>query len=104
MNFTLESLSRSVFETYQSMTAAQFHDSGAYWFVADEIPEILQYRHRKLSLRGYGAEALMVDAEVVEGGSVGNALSTMFENSNISYVHIHNALPGCFNCVAVRSD
>lgn len=66
----------------------------------NEIPEILQYR--LLSLRGYDKNGMMLEAKVVDGKEIKPHLSQMFHEIKISYVHIHNAKPGCFNCVAER--
>lgn len=66
----------------------------------NEIPPML--RHRMLSLRGYSAEAMMVEAEVVEGKELEEHIGKLFQNSAVQYIHIHNAKPGCFNCSVVR--
>ena len=66
-----------------------------------EVPEML--RHRSLSLRGYNSEAMMVDAKVVEGEDIEVCLSNMFANKHIEYIHVHNAKPGCFNCMVRRT-
>lgn len=58
----------------------------------------LMLRHRVLSLRGYNQEGMMITALVTEGEALESALARLFENQRISYVHIHNAGPGCFNC------
>jgi hypothetical protein len=60
-----------------------------------EIPVML--RHRQLSLRAYDAEAMMVRSEVVEGREVAAAIGRHFEDPAVSYLHVHNARPGCFN-------
>jgi hypothetical protein len=67
----------------------------------NEIP--LMFRHRLLSIRGYDDQALMVDADVVRGDELENAILRLFDNSKVSYLHIHNAKPGCFNCHVVRA-
>lgn len=67
----------------------------------NEIP--LMFRHRLLSIRGYDEQALMVGAEVVDGKVLEEAIERLFDDSKVSYLHIHNAKPGCFNCRVVRA-
>jgi late competence protein required for DNA uptake (superfamily II DNA/RNA helicase) len=66
----------------------------------NEIPKMLL--HRLLSLRCYNKEGLMIHASVVEGKIIAETLQALFTNNEIAYVHIHNAKPGCYNCVAER--
>ena len=66
-----------------------------------EIPAMLV--HRQLSLRAYDAEAMMVRSEVVEGSEVAAAIARHFEDPAVSYLHVHNARPGCFNCRVERA-
>jgi Protein of unknown function (DUF1203) len=67
----------------------------------NEIPTMLL--HRLLSLRCYNKEGIMINATVVEGEVLSETLQELFTNNEIAYVHIHNAKPGCFNCVAERA-
>jgi hypothetical protein len=66
----------------------------------NEIPTMLL--HRLLSLRCYNKEGIMINATVVEGKIVSHTLHELFTNKEITYVHIHNAKPGCYNCVVER--
>ena len=66
----------------------------------NEIPFMLQYR--LLSLRGYDSSGMMKNAMVTEGKSLTESLHRMFAAEEISYIHIHNAKAGCYNCVAER--
>lgn len=68
---------------------------------AGEIPAML--RHRLLSVRGYDAAAMMTGAEVVNGRELDDSIRRFFGNDNVSYLHIHNAGPGCYNCRVVRA-
>jgi Protein of unknown function (DUF1203) len=67
----------------------------------NEIPTMLL--HRLLSLRCYSIEGIMINATVVEGEIAIEILLDIFANEKIAYVHIHNAKPGCYNCVAERA-
>ena len=67
----------------------------------NEVPKML--RHRLLSVRSYNSGNLMVGAEVVHGKELKSAIDRQFQNSDVEYIHIHNANPGCFNCSVYRA-
>lgn len=70
-----------------------------------EIGEIpLMLRHRLLSLRGYNELGNMVCAHVVEGVKLESAIAEQFQFESVKYLHIHNAMAGCFNCAVQRAD
>ena len=66
-----------------------------------EIPEML--RVRRLSIRAYDGDAMMVAAEVVEGDEVEPAIERLFERDDVEYLHLHNAGGGCYNCRVERA-
>ena len=66
-----------------------------------ELPEYVT--RRLMSLRAYDRDAMMVRAEVLEGAQVGARLHEWFADEALAYVHLHNARPGCYACVAVRA-
>jgi hypothetical protein len=66
----------------------------------NEIPTILL--HRLLSLRCYNKDAIMINATVVEGKIISETLYNFFSNKEIAYIHIHNAKPGCYNCLVEK--
>lgn len=67
----------------------------------NEIPKM--FNHRLLSLRGYDKNAIMKDASVIEGNNLKEQIFKIFENDDIQYIHIHNAKPGCYNCLVERA-
>ena len=67
---------------------------------AGEIPQMLA--SRTLSVRGYDADHLMIQAAVLPGGELAEKLDADFQVPNLSYVHIHIAAPGCFAARATR--
>ena len=67
----------------------------------NEIP--LMLHHRLLSVRAYDEAAMMKGARVVEGRLLKETINEFFTNSDIAYLHLHNAGPGCFNCVVQRA-
>lgn len=66
----------------------------------DEIPAM--FRYRSLSIRAYDAAALMVGAEVAEGTELEPVIRRFLAREDVSYLHIHNAKPGCFDCRVER--
>lgn len=67
----------------------------------NEIPEM--FKHRLLSVRAYDEAAMMKGARVVEGRLLEETIRDFFTSEVISYLHIHNAAPGCFNCAVQRA-
>lgn len=67
----------------------------------NEIP--VMFYHRLLSVRGYDEAAIMKNARVVEGRALEETIRDFFTSASISYLQIHNAAPGCFNCMVQRA-
>ena len=67
----------------------------------NEIPNML--RHRLLSVRAYNADNMMLEAMVIEGKILEETIHALFEKKEIAYLHIHNAKPGCYNCLVQRA-
>lgn len=65
------------------------------------IPPVLATRH--LSLRGFDAGGMMVDAMLIEPGAVEAGLLTLFRNQSIVEIDVHNAVRGCFAARARRA-
>jgi hypothetical protein len=66
--------------------------------------EVPAYVTRRLvSLRAYDGDAMMLRAEVLEGVGVAATLRAWFEDDAVAYVHLHNARPGCYSCLARRA-
>ncbi len=86
---------------YQSTGAIYIRKNAEESLLAvNEIPKMLL--HRLVSLRCYNKDGMMIDASVVEGKTTKEALQELFTNKEIDYIHIHNAKPGCYNCLAER--
>jgi hypothetical protein len=67
----------------------------------NEIPEMLE--RKLLSVRAYDKHGMMRQALVSEEQNIREALTRMFDNTEINYVHIHSAKEGCFNCAVDRA-
>lgn len=65
----------------------------------DAIPE--QMRSRLLSVRAFSTDGMIIDADVVEGGSASALFEPMLHDARVGYLHVHFAKPGCF---AARVD
>jgi hypothetical protein len=99
------------------LTSFQHHDANSPYQSAGPIfvreaaqtakPEVneipVMFHHRLLSVRAYNGAAMMKGARVVEGGVLEETIRDFFSNAAISYLHIHNAAPGCFNCAVQRA-
>ena len=62
----------------------------------NEIPKML--KHRFLSLRTYDRDGMMLNAQTVQGTELNARIKDIFKNPDATYIHVHNAEPGCFNC------
>jgi len=67
----------------------------------NEVPQSLSLRI--LSVRAFGDDHLMKEADLVEGKELAAKLDALFANPAVEYVHIHNAKQGCFAAKATRS-
>lgn len=66
----------------------------------NEVPPVLV--HRLLSVRAYDERAMMTGAKVVEGKQLAQTIRDFFDDDEVSYLHVHNAGPGCFSCSVNR--
>jgi hypothetical protein len=53
---------------------------------------------RLLSVRAYDSADLMIDQAICEGKNVAAAMLRMFDDLHVAYIHLHNAMRGCFSC------
>jgi hypothetical protein len=68
------------------------------------VGEVTAYVDRRLiSLRGYDAAGMMIDADVVPGEGIAARIEHSFGNPAVRYLHLHNAKPGCFSCRVERA-
>jgi hypothetical protein len=63
---------------------------------AGVIPDYVALR--QISVRAYDASHLMIDATVCDGTDSAAAILRMFDDSDVAYIHLHNAKRGCFSC------
>lgn len=58
---------------------------------------------RTLSLRGFDAEHMMIEADLVEGRDAAALIERFFENPSVAYIHAHYARRGCFAALVERA-
>jgi hypothetical protein len=68
----------------------------------NEIPDMLI--NRLLSLRAFDKNGMLKLSTVCEGRNLSGELISFFKYEDVSYIHIHNAKPGCYNCMAERAE
>lgn len=68
---------------------------------AGEIPEAI--RSRLISVRSYDDAHMMIGADVYGGDRLASVLAVAFEDERVSYIHLHNAKPGCFAALVTRA-
>jgi Protein of unknown function (DUF1203) len=57
---------------------------------------------RTLSLRGFDAKHMMVEADLTEGANAAALIETFFANANVAYIHAHYARRGCYAALIER--
>lgn len=62
----------------------------------------LYVTRRVISVRAYDTRDMMVSAAVCDGTAVAAQIDEFFRNSDIRYIHLHNAKQGCFSCQVNR--
>lgn len=65
-----------------------------------EVPESLA--SRLMSIRAYDNNHCLVDADAVDGSCLSASITAMFRNTEIGYLHLHNAKQGCFAARVTR--
>lgn len=59
-----------------------------------EIPPVM--RNRPLSLRAYSADGMLLDASLAQSPDVADRMAGLLVNEQVSYLHVHNAMHGCY--------
>jgi len=65
----------------------------------DELPRV--FLGRPLALRAFDADGFLVGAELTDYEQVRVGIDRQFANPEAAYLHVHNAVPGCY---AARVD
>jgi Protein of unknown function (DUF1203) len=67
----------------------------------NEIPE--QLRKRVLAVRSFDDNGMMVAHRLVDGREVEPVIEQLLTPSNVAYLHIHFAAPGCYAAKVERA-
>jgi hypothetical protein len=67
----------------------------------NEVPD--QLRNRMLAVRSFDANAMMVANQLVDGNEIEPVLEKLLAPSNVDYLHIHFAAPGCYAAKVQRA-
>ncbi|MDH0867783.1 DUF1203 domain-containing protein [Mitsuaria sp. GD03876] len=60
----------------------------------NEVPKAL--RGRLLSVRGFDATGMMVDADLIEGNDMESLIERLFAHPEVDYLQVHFAKRGCY--------
>lgn len=66
----------------------------------DAVPPALA--RRTLSLRGFDANNMMIEADLTEGAEAAASIELFFANPAVAYIHAHYARRGCFAALIER--
>lgn len=84
---------------FQSSHAIYVREGEQCYDEADQVPDML--RRRLLSVRGFDAAGMLVDADIIDGNMLEDGIQRLFAQPAIDYLHLHFARPGCY---AARVD
>ncbi len=62
----------------------------------NEVPGVMQVPGRLLSFRGFDADHMMIEADVISTADVETTIARFFINPMVDYIHVHNAKQGCY--------
>jgi Protein of unknown function (DUF1203) len=68
---------------------------------AVDLPE--QLTRRQLSVRAFDADAIMIDAAVIDGAQLHDTITRFLADGQADHVHVHNATRGCWAVAARRA-
>ena len=78
------------------------HAEPCSYELSDTLPE--QLTRRLLSVRSFGDDHLMMGGVVVQGAELEATVDGLLGDDAVSYLHVHNAGPGCFAARIDRLD
>lgn len=55
-----------------------------------------QQLRRKLSVRAFDANEMMLESEVIDGVDLGATAARLLDSYEVAFLHVHNASPGCW--------
>lgn len=76
-------------------------EQGERFVDVDVIPPALA--RRALTLRGFDAAHMMIEADLVDGPEAAVLVERFFANPNVAYIHAHYARRGCYAALFERA-
>lgn len=76
-------------------------ERGKRFVGVDVIPPALA--RRMLSLRGFDADHMMIEADLVDGAEAAALVERFFANPKVAYIHAHYARRGCYAALFERA-
>jgi hypothetical protein len=68
---------------------------------AGTVPEL--FLTRLISVRAFDERHIIINADVVEGVELSNTITIMMRESEVAYLHLHNAALGCYLARVTRA-
>ena len=65
------------------------------------VPKVLS--RRVISMRLFDENHMMIDAQVLDGKHLSEAIPVALAQQKTAYIHLHNAAPGCFAAKVTRA-
>jgi hypothetical protein len=79
---------------YRSSFAVYVRKGEETYDAVDQVPD--QLRRRILAARGYDADGMLVNADLVDGRELEGKIEQLFAEPRIAYLQLHFAKPGCY--------
>jgi Protein of unknown function (DUF1203) len=84
---------------YRSVGPIFVRESARETYVrVNEVPEVLRAPGRLLSVRAYDRNDMLAGAAVIGTAETDQSIQDFFANSQVAYLQVHYAGPGCFAC------
>jgi hypothetical protein len=66
-----------------------------------ELPAV--FERRPLAVRAFSAEGMLLEAGMAVGEEVRGVIERLFANPGVAYLHVHNAMHGCYSARVDRA-
>jgi hypothetical protein len=86
---------------FHQQGAIYLRETNARFAASNTIPPALA--RRTLSLRGFDANGMMIEADLTEGAEAAALIERFFANPAVAYIHAHYARRGCFAALIERA-
>jgi hypothetical protein len=87
---------------YRSASPIFLHRHSCRRDESTDLPE--QLTGRRLSVRAFDVDEMMVDAALIDGHDLEATISALLRNTAVDHLHIHNEPRGCYAARIDRTD